>query len=77
MRAIYIHCTSAPSLTDKQIIRFNKFLMPEAVCCCLQTCKCVFDIRVVHKVQTPQLVLRLGAPLSNLHTTAGDGTNTD
>ena len=25
----------------------NISLMPEAICCCLQTCKCRFDIRVV------------------------------
>ena len=49
MRAIYVHCTSAPSFsarkaTHKQVIKLKQVLMPEAVCCCLQTC---FDIRVI------------------------------
>ena len=48
MRAIYVHCTSAPSFsarkaTHKQVIKLEQVLMPEAVCCCLQTC---FYIRV-------------------------------
>ena len=30
-----------PSFKHKQV------LLPEAICCCLQTCKCGFDIRVV------------------------------
>ena len=30
-----------------QVIGINIGLLPEAICCCLQTCKCGFDIRVV------------------------------
>ena len=32
--------------------------MPEAVCCCLQTCKCGFDIRVVLCASVPSLIVR-------------------
>ena len=45
-------CTKSHSQERKpyQVIGINisvQVLMPEAVCCCLQTCKCGFDIRVV------------------------------
>ena len=33
-------------------------LTPEAVCCCLQTCKCCFDIRVVLCTSVPSLIVR-------------------
>ena len=36
----------------------DKLLMPEAVCCCLQTCKCGFDIRVVLCASAPSLLVR-------------------
>ena len=32
--------------------------MPEAVCCCLQTCKCGFDIIVVLCTSVPSLIVR-------------------
>ena len=32
--------------------------MPEAICCCLQTCKCGFDIRVVLCASVPSLTVR-------------------
>ena len=32
--------------------------MPEAVCCCLQSCKCGFDIRVVLCASVPSLIVR-------------------
>ena len=32
--------------------------MPEAVCCCLQTCKYVFDIRVILCTSVPSLIVR-------------------
>ena len=35
-----------------------KCLMPEAICCCLQTCKCGFDIRVVLCTSVPSLIVR-------------------
>ena len=38
------------SLSENQVIGRNvslQVLLPEAVCCCLQTCNCGFDIRVV------------------------------
>ena len=35
------------SLSENQAIGRNVSLKPEAVCCCLQTCNCGFDIRVV------------------------------
>ena len=42
-----------------QVIGIVKVLMPEAICCCLQTCKCGFDIRVVLSSQerTPNQVV--------------------
>ena len=36
--------------------------MPEAVCCCLQTCKCGFDIRVVLCTSVPSLIARNANP---------------
>ena len=33
-------------------------LMPEAVCCCLQTGKCGFDIGVVLCTSVPSLIVR-------------------
>ena len=33
-------------------------LLPEAVCCCLQTCNCGFDIRVVLCTSVPSLIVR-------------------
>ena len=44
-------CTSAPSVTLTQAS--YKLKMPEAVCFCLQTCKCGFDIRVVLCTSVP------------------------
>ena len=38
------------SLSENQVIGRNVSLqvfLPEVVCCCLQTCNCDFDIRVV------------------------------
>ena len=32
--------------------------MPEAICCCLQTCKCGFDIRVVLCTSVPSIIVR-------------------
>ena len=40
-------------------------LMPEAVCCCLQTCKCRFDIRVVLRTSVPSLIVRNANPIVN------------
>ena len=37
---------------------YHKFLMPEAFFCCLQTCKCGFDIRVVLYTSVPSLIVR-------------------
>ena len=39
-------------------ISYNKFLMPEAIGCCLQTCKRGFDIRVVLCASVPSLTVR-------------------
>ena len=33
-------------------------LLPEAICCCLQTCKCGFDIRVVLCTSVPSVIVR-------------------
>ena len=41
-----------------QVIGSVQVLMPEAVCCCLQTCKCGFDIRVVLCASVPSLIVR-------------------
>ena len=53
-------CTSVPSLivrnTNPTLV--YKFLMPEAICCCIQTCKCGFDIRVVLCTCVPSLTVR-------------------
>ena len=60
MRAIYtvpVHQVLPP---DK--LTLNNFLMPEAVCCCLQTCKCGFDIRVVLCTSVPSLIVRNANP---------------
>ena len=46
-----------PSYRHKQV------LLPEAICCCLQTCKCGFDIRVVLCTSVPSLIV------SNANTT--------
>ena len=44
-------------LPEKLTQASYKFLMPEAVCCCLQTCKCGFDIRVILCASVPSLTL--------------------
>ena len=38
--------------------RHKQVLLPEAVCCCLQTCKYGFDIRVVLCTSVPSLIVR-------------------
>ena len=41
-------CASVPSLIVRNANTTKlKLLLPEAFCCCLQTCKCGFDVRVV------------------------------
>ena len=42
-------CTSVPSVIvrNANLEAYTLVLLPEAVCCCLQSCKCGFDIRVV------------------------------
>ena len=48
-----------------QVMAINislQVLMPEAVCCCLQTCKCRFDIRVVLCTSVPSLIVRNANP---------------
>ena len=42
----------------KQVIDRNVVLLPEAVCCCLQTCKCGFVIRMVLCTSVPSLIVR-------------------
>ena len=63
--ALTLEHTSVRSLivrnANKQVIGINislYILMPEAVCCCLQTCKCGFDIRVVLCTSVPSLIVR-------------------
>ena len=56
-------CTKSDSQERQhnQVIAINislQVLMPEAVCCCLQTCKCGFDIRVVLCTSVPRLIVR-------------------
>ena len=55
-------CTSVPSLivrnANNQVIGRNVVLLPEAICCCLQTCKCGFDIRVVLCTSVPSFTVR-------------------
>ena len=49
------------SLSENQVIGIHislNILTPEAVCCCLQTCKCGFDIRVVLCTSVPSLIVR-------------------
>ena len=49
------------SLSENQAIGRNvslQVLLPGAVCCCLQTCKCGFDIRVVLCTSVPSLIVR-------------------
>ena len=44
------------SLSENQVIGRNvslQVLLPEAVCFCLQTCNCGFDIRVVFRTSVP------------------------
>ena len=54
-------CTKCHSQERKpnQVMAINilvyKFLIPEAICCCLQTCKCGFDIRVVLCTSVPSV----------------------
>ena len=46
------------SLSENQVIGRNvslQVLLPEAVCCCLQTCNCGFDIRVVLRTSVTSL----------------------
>ena len=38
--------------------RHKQALLPEAICCCLQTCKCGFDIRVVLCTSVPSFIVR-------------------
>ena len=48
------------SLSENQVIGRNvslQVLLPEAVCCCLQT-YCGFDIRVVLHTSVPSLIVR-------------------
>ena len=48
------------SLSENQVIGRSvslKVLLPEAVCCCLQTCNCGFDIRVVLRTSVPSLIV--------------------
>ena len=49
-----------PSLTARQANTSK--LMPEAVCCRLQTCKCGFDIRVALCSSVPSLIVRNANP---------------
>ena len=57
-------CTKCHSQERKpnQVMAINilvyKFLMPEDICCCLQTCKCGFDIRVVLCTSVPSVIVR-------------------
>ena len=47
--------------SENQVIGRNvslQVLLPEAVCCCLQTCNCGFDIRVVLCTSVPSLIVR-------------------
>ena len=49
------------SLSENQVIGRNvslQVLVPEAVCCCLQTCNCGFDISVVLCTSVPSLIVR-------------------
>ena len=49
------------SLSENQVIGKNvslQVLLPEAVCCCLQTCNCGFDIRVVLRTSVTSLIIR-------------------
>ena len=60
-------CTKSHSQERKpnQVIGINisaQVLMPEAICCCLQTCKCGFDIRVVLCTSVPSLIVRNANP---------------
>ena len=63
-------CTSVPSLIARNANPLQKLvnvvltleLMPEAVCCCLQTCKCRFDIRVLLRTSVPSLIVRNANP---------------
>ena len=56
-------CTKSHSQERQhnQVIAINislQVLMPEAVYCCLQTCKCGFDIRVVLCTCVPSVIVR-------------------
>ena len=55
-------CTKCQECKPNQVMAINilvyKFLMPEAICCCLQTCKCGFDIRVVLCTSVPSVIVR-------------------
>ena len=55
-------CTKSHSQKRQhnKVIAINislQVLMPEAVCCCLQTCKCGFDIMVLC-TSVPRLIVR-------------------
>ena len=51
-------CTKSHS-QECQVMAINIYLqvlLPEAVCCCLQTCTCGFDIRVALCTSIPSLI---------------------
>ena len=50
--------TSVYTKSHNQVIGITLVLLPEAICCCLQTCKCGFDIRVVLCTSVPSLIVR-------------------
>ena len=59
-------CTKCQERKPNQVMAIKilvyKFLMPEAICCCLQTCKCGFDIRVVLCTSVPSVIVRNANP---------------
>ena len=42
----------------KQVIDINNFLLPEAVCCCLQTCNFCFNETLSQYVSVPSFVTK-------------------
>ena len=53
-----VYQVSTSGMLTQASYRHKQVLLPEAICCCLQTCKCGFDIRVVLCTSVPSLIVR-------------------
>ena len=51
------HSQESGTLTQPSY-RHKQVLLPEAICCCLQSCKCGFDIRLILCTSVPSLIVR-------------------